>query len=247
MRRSTKLMLMQDAQKRGMDQERYDSEYTNRNDGRRMIGYDRNTDTQHGERRRDDWGRYMDGGDSDGYRMEYDQDGYGSERYARYPQPYLPPEMHRTYPDTYPGMPMMNAGSRTLTGSGMFRMIYPPSSYEDRRDRMGHEREGLIHESGPLDEHTARMWVRQMRNADGTSGGHYKFDQTEQHRETLCPRCSEWDWYAAMNMMYSDYCETAKQLGCDKPDFYAKMAKAFLEDEDAGKHKMRKYMEAMTG
>ena len=34
---------------------------------------------------------------------------------------------------------------------------------------------------------------------------------------------------------------------CAYPGFYTQMAKAFLDDEDAGKHKMRKYMEAMTG
>ena len=37
-----------------------------------------------------------------------------------------------------------------------------------------------------------------------------------------------------MNMMYSDYCAVAKKFGLDRPDFYAELAKAFLNDKDFG-------------
>ena len=41
-------------------------------------------------------------------------------------------------------------------------------------------------------------------------------------------------WYAAMNMIYSDYCAAAREYGVDRPDYYAKMARAFLMDRDGG-------------
>lgn len=44
-----------------------------------------------------------------------------------------------------------------------------------------------------------------------------------------------------------DYCEVAKKMGLDRPDFYAHMAKAFLEDGDAGKNKIEKYKRYIAG
>ena len=41
-------------------------------------------------------------------------------------------------------------------------------------------------------------------------------------------------WYATMNMVYSDYYGVAREYGLDCPDFYAKLAQAFLMDKDAG-------------
>lgn len=46
--------------------------------------------------------------------------------------------------------------------------------------------------------------------------------------------------------MCSDYCETTKKMGMDKPEFYAHMAKDLLMDKDAGPHKLRKYMETIS-
>jgi len=92
--------------------------------------------------------------------------------------------------------------------------------------------------SASVDEHTAKKWVRKM---DG--GEHFQPEQIEPLRQTMCPDCSKWEWYTAMNAMYSDHCETAKKLGMDKPDFYVHLAKDFLMDSDAKPHKLRRYME----
>lgn len=59
----------------------------------------------------------------------------------------------------------------------------------------------------------------------------------------MCPDCNKWEWYVAMNAMYSDHCETAKKVNMDKPEFYAHLAKDFLKDSDAKPHKLRRYME----
>ena len=43
-------------------------------------------------------------------------------------------------------------------------------------------------------------------------------------------------------MIYSDYVKVAKKFGVgDKIDFYVDMAKAFLDDKDAGPDKLAKY------
>lgn len=93
-----------------------------------------------------------------------------------------------------------------------------------------------------FDEHKAKEWVARMKNNDGTTGEHFKAEQTEQMRNAHCPDCDKMEFWAAMNMMYSDYCDVAKKMNIDRPDFYAHMAKAFLMDKDAGEEKMAKYM-----
>ena len=41
-------------------------------------------------------------------------------------------------------------------------------------------------------------------------------------------------WYAAMNMIYSDYFKTAKKHGVNTVEFFADMTDAFIDDKDAG-------------
>lgn len=56
-------------------------------------------------------------------------------------------------------------------------------------------------------------------------------------------------FFAAMNMMYSDYCAVARMFGVDRPDFYAQLAKAFLLDKDAGEpeEKIERYWRYVAG
>ena len=44
-----------------------------------------------------------------------------------------------------------------------------------------------------------------------------------------------------MNMMYSDYCKAAEKVNANSVDFYAYMARAFLEDKDAQPDKLERY------
>ena len=81
-----------------------------------------------------------------------------------------------------------------------------------------------------------------MKNNDGTTGEHFKAEHAEQTRNAHCPDCDKMEFWTAMNMMYSDYCDVAKKMNVDRPDFYAHMAKAFLMDKDAGEGKLAKYM-----
>lgn len=72
-----------------------------------------------------------------------------------------------------------------------------------------------------------------MVNADGTKGCHWTLEQTQDVAKQRNITCDPNDFWAVMNMMYSDYCQVAKRQSVDTPGFYADMAKAFLEDADA--------------
>lgn len=109
----------------------------------------------------------------------------------------------------------------------------------ERPEHSGHMSKGG--EYRKVDEQMADTWVRRMKNADGTTGPHYKIEQAEQLRQMYCMECEKWEFYVALNMMYSDYCEVAQLMGIDTGEYYAHMAKAFLCDEDAGDYKLQKY------
>ena len=163
-------------------------------------------------RRRDSRGRYAMGG------MDDDEEEDDKRSQTWYP-PYLPPM------SMYPGN---SYGDVYAHGS-----IYAPGA-------MNKPMGGAMMEhdmSAPVDEHTAKKWVQKM---DG--GEKFKIEQTEQQRMAICPECERWEFYVAMNAMYSDYCETAKKMNIDRPDYYAHMAKDFLKDKDAKPHKLRRYM-----
>lgn len=225
---------------------------------RRMIGYNRDYPTEN-RRRRDSRGRYMEGEHSPhmgGYRSEYDESRYGmGERYepesrrrrdrkGRYMMG-GDPRMMDDYDDDdedmrgqtwYPSA--MHGGSRYGFGD-VYAEIHAPGAMNRP---MGGMHGGMMggDMSAPVDEYTARMWVQKM---DG--GEHFKMEQADQLRTSICPDCHRMEWYVAINAMYSDHCETAKKINMDKPEFYAHLAKDFLMDSDAKPHKLRRYMESI--
>lgn len=86
-------------------------------------------------------------------------------------------------------------------------------------------------------EADARAWVSEMENEDGSTGEHWTQEQTTAAARSIGADLSAVGtaaWYAAMNMIYSDYYSVAHEYGLDRPDFYAKLAQAFLMDKDAG-------------
>lgn len=81
----------------------------------------------------------------------------------------------------------------------------------------------------------AERWVQHMQNADGSTGPHWTQEQTAAVAGSVGVHdVDPWAWYAAMNMMYSDYWESAMRYGVDRPEYYADLAKEFLFDKDAG-------------
>lgn len=229
-------MLMMDKVRKGEQYPR--SEYGGDAD-RRMIGYDRDYQTEN-RRRRDSRGRYMEGGGGSYNRYEPESRQRRDSR-GRYMMGGDPHMMDDDYDEEdmrsqtwYPPHMMGGSGSRYGFGD-----VYAHISAPGAMNRpMGGGMMGMQDDmSQPVDEHTARMWVQKM---DG--GEHFKLEQTEQQRIAICPECERYEFYVAMNAMWNDHCETAKKMNIDRPDYYAHLAKDFLKDKDAKPHKLRRYM-----
>ena len=85
-----------------------------------------------------------------------------------------------------------------------------------------------------------RRWGEMLVNADGSEGMHFEkrmLKERIKHMDDDMEGYTEEDLCMAANMLYSDYCEVLKPYISREPekeaDFYLKMAKAFLDDEDA--------------
>lgn len=102
---------------------------------------------------------------------------------------------------------------------------------------------GAVSRPEPLTRERAERWVKSMTNEAGTPGQHWTFDQAKQLMTRHGLQDDPVEFYAALNMMYSDYSKAAQKLGVDKDDFYALMAHAFLDDPDAPGDKLARYCE----
>ena len=89
-------------------------------------------------------------------------------------------------------------------------------------------------DAAAFDRETAMHWAEHMQNADGSTGPHWTMGQTDAVANITGVSVKSCVWWAAMNMMYSDYYGVAAKYGLDRPEFYADLAKAFLMDKDAG-------------
>lgn len=82
----------------------------------------------------------------------------------------------------------------------------------------------------------AKKWAEKMVNDDGTMGAHWTIEQTSsvaKDHGVKFEHITDWCWWIAMNMIYSDYCAVAEKHGVGTPEFFADMTKAFLFDKDA--------------
>ena len=95
-----------------------------------------------------------------------------------------------------------------------------------------------------FDKRMAEEWTSRMQNEDGTTGPHWSLEQTKQVMTQRSINCDPYEFWAALNMIYSDYSKVAKKHNVGgNLDFYVDMAKAFLEDKDAAPDKLAKYYE----
>lgn len=92
---------------------------------------------------------------------------------------------------------------------------------------------------GEITREEAEHWNSMMMNADGTSRGHWTIYETN---EVDKPKdVPDYVWNVVMNMMYSDYYQVATKYGTNSPYFYADLARAFLNDNDAVVNKVNAY------
>lgn len=77
--------------------------------------------------------------------------------------------------------------------------------------------------NGPhFDEEHARYAVEGMENEDGTKGPHWTVEETTSVANQMginlkSEKHNKWDWYVAMNMIYSDYYKASVSKPYDEP------------------------------
>lgn len=97
-----------------------------------------------------------------------------------------------------------------------------------------------------LNMETARRWMDNLQNADGSKGPHWSIDQAKQLMAQKNIDGDPIEFWAAINMMFSDYMPVAKKHNFSTVDFYIEMAKAFLDDKDAKEDKLARYYHAIV-
>lgn len=83
-----------------------------------------------------------------------------------------------------------------------------------------------------LSEDMAKHWISGMQNKDGTTGEHWSYEQTS----PLAEQYDKWDFYAVLNMIYSDYYNPRFDTNT-----YISLAKDWLNDKDVGSGKTLRY------
>lgn len=218
---------------------------TDRNVGGRPVDdtggkvYDRPAEGNYGvENRRDSRGRYAPRNAYEGgqYRMGHD-DGW------------VVKPIHQEMGNRYR---MGDDGGRMIGfDGGDMRGGYRMEAHYGREDELGKyrkQKQGHAHsDGGGFDRKKAQEWTREMKNADGSSGEHWTFEQTSQAMKQRGVECDPVEFYATMNMLWSDYGAVAKKYGVDKLEFWAELSKAFLMDEDAEEGKLELYYECIVG
>lgn len=139
------------------------------------------------------------------------------------------------------GGSMSNRGGYRNTGRGGMRndgwdvrIDRRDEAYSPNRRSQMYNR--MYNAGDMMDDPGYKKWGESLMNADGSEGAHWEKQQTTSVAKNMgvqFDEITEDDFWITMNMMYSDYCETAKKYNVDKPEFYACLACDFLMDEDA--------------
>ncbi len=102
-------------------------------------------------------------------------------------------------------------------------------------------------EHGPhFNEEYARKAVMKMENEDGTRGPHWSLEETttlaSQYGIALGSKFNRYDWFVALNMVYSDYYRVIVNMtGSNNAKYFVELAKAWLCDKDIDEGKMWYY------
>ena len=129
-------------------------------------------------------------------------------------------------------------------GDPEYRSDYRMDASYQSKDEMTHKKSqkqsgyASASEQG-MDKRTAKMWVKQI-------GETWDMEKCEKLMERFKIKLDPIEFYATMNMLYSDFGEVAEKHGTSVTEFWVDMAKAFLEDDDAKKDKLQLYYECIV-
>lgn len=89
-----------------------------------------------------------------------------------------------------------------------------------------------------ISKEKAEMIVKGMQ----PKGQYWNFQQVKEFAKEHGATGDWIDWYLVMNMVYNDYCDTAKMYNLQNdPEFFFSLARDFIEDPDARPLKVEKY------
>ena len=243
-----KMMLMNEATGRNRDNQyngTYNVDIGNYNGGSEM------------RRRRDSRGRYMESdSDTEMRRGGYRNEGGRMENEMRYRMEYESPESRfrdrrgREHYDNGRFAPTRNVMDDDEDDDPRGQYPYFPPympKYERRMIGFGddtmmmgesrqHEQMQMGMSEGKhmdLDQMSAEQWMRNMEKEDGSKGPKWTKEQVKPYMAQVGYHGPEYKFWAVMNALYSDYCKIAKKYGVDRPEYYAELTKAWLEDKDA--------------
>lgn len=190
-----------------------------------QIGF-RNDDRYHDDRYRNNYTEY----DDDRYRSHYPE--YDNRHMEA--EPIWASRRRRNDKGQY----MENYNNNT--------MHYGEKQYDDQSNVI--PMQGYVgiaysmeNASNKMDKKQAENWTKHMKNEDGSTGARWTFDEVQKVMQQYGVDCDPVEFYATMNMLYSDYGKLFKKHNVATVQFYVDMAKAFLDDEDAVKDKLEQY------
>lgn len=203
-------------------------------------------------------GFQYDGRQRNTYYPEYDNDRYRNAYYPeyndnRYRNTYYPEYDRQTeYDRRMESEPIWN-NRRRRNDNGQYMsyadngtMHYGEKQYDENSNvvpMQGYLGIAYTMENGfsKMDKKQAENWTKHMKNEDGSTGARWTFDEIQKVMQQYHIDCNPVEFYATMNMLYSDYGKVFKNHDVATVQFYVDMAKAFLEDEDAVKDKLEQY------
>lgn len=122
-------------------------------------------------------------------------------------------------------------------------------SHEQPEYHMGFgAQERMNGEEHELTLEKAKHWVEGMENSDGSMGGRWTYEEIKQYAKNFGITGEEKtiEFFAMINAMYSDYCKVAKKFGVNTAEFYAELAKAWIDDKDAVPDKTAVYLDCIV-
>lgn len=99
----------------------------------------------------------------------------------------------------------------------------------------------IMSEEAKFSKEMAVEWVDGMENEDGTTGGHWTYEQTTEVLKQKGFNVEPCEFYAVMNSLYSDYSKVLSAHGADNADVFADLAYAWIKDADAVPNKAALY------
>ncbi len=213
-------------------------------------------------RQRDGRGRYM-GGDEYPARAEYhtgyiDYDERQSARQMGFGEAYADPYSEREMRGGYARYARsdMNINDQHRMNNGGRHGEFAETGEHKRHYEQGGMKHMEDYRKGggkpqPLTREKAEEWVGSMQNEDPNreEGECWTLEEVKDIAKKMgMPTEGKKliEFYAAINAMYSDYYKVAEKFDLVEDDFFAEMAKAFIEDKDAVKDKVAVYYDCIV-